>query len=58
MGLYNIAIALPQIIAAIQGSLVFWVLGQVRIVGTEAMGWVVRLGCVGSAVAAWLADSL
>ncbi|ESZ97219.1 hypothetical protein SBOR_2413 [Sclerotinia borealis F-4128] len=58
MGLYNIAIALPQIIAAIQGSLVFWVLGEVGVVGTEAMGWVIRLGCLGSMIAAWLADSL
>ncbi|KAB8291707.1 hypothetical protein EYC80_006505 [Monilinia laxa] len=39
MGLYNIAIALPQIIAAVQGSLVFWVLGEVGIMGTEAMGF-------------------
>ncbi|KAI9641236.1 hypothetical protein NHQ30_010036 [Ciborinia camelliae] len=58
MGLYNIAIALPQIIAAIQGSLVFWMLGEVGVVGTEAMGWVVRLGCLGSMFAAWLADGL
>ncbi|TGO63551.1 hypothetical protein BCON_0012g00410 [Botryotinia convoluta] len=58
MGLYNMAIALPQIIAALQGSLVFWVLGEAGIVGTEAMGWVIRLGCLGSMFAAWLADSL
>ncbi|QSZ37698.1 hypothetical protein DSL72_008797 [Monilinia vaccinii-corymbosi] len=58
MGLYNIAIALPQIIAAIQGSLVFWVLEEVGVVGTEAMGWVIRLGCLGSICAAWLAHSL
>lgn len=58
MGIYNIAIAVPQIIAAVQGSLVFFVLGEVGIVGTEAMGWVIRLGCLGSIVAAWLADSL
>ncbi|KAF7897851.1 uncharacterized protein EAF01_008817 [Botrytis porri] len=58
MGLFNMAIALPQIIAALQGSLVFWVLGEVGVVGTEAMGWVIRLGCLGSMFAAWLADSL
>ncbi|TGO29996.1 hypothetical protein BPAE_0009g00940 [Botrytis paeoniae] len=58
MGLYNMAIALPQIIAALQGSLVFWALGEVGVVGTEAMGWVIRLGCLGSIFAAWLADSL
>ncbi|KAJ8068212.1 hypothetical protein OCU04_003781 [Sclerotinia nivalis] len=58
MGIYNISIALPQIIAAVQGSLIFWVLGEIGIVGTEAMGWVIRLGCLGSMFAAWLADSL
>ncbi|KAM0166386.1 hypothetical protein ACHAQE_001468 [Botrytis cinerea] len=58
MGLYNMAIALPQIIAALHGSLVFWALGEVGVVGTEAMGWVIRLGCLGSIFAAWLADSL
>ncbi|KAF7865923.1 hypothetical protein EAF04_006087 [Stromatinia cepivora] len=58
MGLYNIAIALPQIIAAVQGSVIFWVLGEIGIVGTEAMGWVIRLGCLGSMFAAWLADGL
>ncbi|KAF7889076.1 hypothetical protein EAF00_009376 [Botryotinia globosa] len=58
MGLFNMAIALPQIIAALQGSLVFWALGEGGVVGTEAMGWVIRLGCLGSIFAAWLADSL
>ncbi|APA15185.1 hypothetical protein sscle_14g099550 [Sclerotinia sclerotiorum 1980 UF-70] len=58
MGIYNIAIALPQIIAAVQGSLIFWVLGEIGIVGTEAMGWMIRLGCLGSMFAAWLADAL
>ncbi|KAF7944312.1 hypothetical protein EAE96_010710 [Botrytis aclada] len=58
MGLFNMAIALPQIIAALQGSLVFWALGEVGVIGIEAMGWVIRLGCLGSMFAAWLADSL
>ncbi|PQE21685.1 General alpha-glucoside permease protein [Rutstroemia sp. NJR-2017a WRK4] len=52
LGLYNISIATPQIVAAVQGSAVFWMLGRVGVMGGEAMGWVIRLGSLAALVAA------
>jgi solute carrier family 45 protein 1/2/4 len=52
LGLYNISIATPQIVAAVQGSAVFWMLGRVGVTGGEAMGWVIRLGSLAGLVAA------
>jgi len=58
MGVYNMAIATPQILAAVQGSGVFWLLGREGIVGGEAAGWVIRTGTVAAGIAAWLASRI
>jgi solute carrier family 45 protein 1/2/4 len=55
MGIYNVSIATPQIIAAIGSSCLFWILGRLGIDDGEAVGWIIRLGGLSSLAAAWLA---
>lgn len=51
MGLHNMAIAVPQIAAAVGSSALFWGLGRWGVQGGEAVGWVVRAGGVAMGVA-------
>ena len=55
LGVHNMAIATPQIIAAVGSSALFWILGRWDIVDGEAVGWVIRAGGLAGFVAAWLA---
>lgn len=54
MGIYNVSIATPQILAAIGCSCMFWILGRSGLNDGEAVGWVIRLGGVSSLAATWL----
>ena len=58
MGVHNISIAAPQIVAAVGSSALFWVLGRWGINGGEAIGWVLRAGGLAGFVAAWLAAGI
>lgn len=58
LGLLNMAIAVPQIVAAVGSSALFWLLGRWGIVGGEAVGWVLRMGGVTMGVATVLAYRL
>lgn len=55
MGLHNVAIASPQIVAAIGTSLIFRLLdvGNMGCCG-QNIGWVLRMGALSSLVAALL----
>jgi solute carrier family 45 protein 1/2/4 len=55
MGIYNISIAAPQVVAAIGSGGLFWILGRLGVDDREAVGWVIRLGGLSSLAAAWLA---
>jgi hypothetical protein len=58
MGVYNIAIAAPQIVAALGSSGIFWVLGKWGFDDGEAAGWVIRLWGLAGFVTAWLAAGI
>ena len=58
MGLHNMAIATPQIIAAVASSGLFWVLARTGVPHGDAVGWVVRSGGFAGLVAAWLSLSV
>lgn len=58
MGLQNMAIATPQMAAAVLCSLLYWVLGGFGVVGGEAAGWVIRILQLSSLAAAWLASQI
>ncbi len=58
MGVHNMAIATPQIVAAIGSSALFWALGRWGVVYGEATGWVLRAGGLAGFVAAWLAAGI
>lgn len=58
MGVHNMAIATPQIVAAIGSSALFWALGRWGVVNGEATGWVLRAGGLAGFVAAWLAAGI
>lgn len=58
MGVHNMSIAAPQIIAAVGGSALFWVLGRWGIIDGEAIGWVLRVGGLAGFAAAWLAAGI
>jgi solute carrier family 45 protein 1/2/4 len=59
IGLHNIAIAVPQILAALLSSLVFWLLdGSGSAKQEESVGWVLRIGGISALVAAFLAMRL
>lgn len=54
MGIYNVSIATPQILAAVGSSCIFWIFGRLGIDDVEAVGWVIGLGGLSSLAAAWL----
>ncbi|EKD14902.1 uncharacterized protein L3040_003882 [Drepanopeziza brunnea f. sp. 'multigermtubi'] len=58
MGMQNMAIATPQMAAAVLCSLLFWILGRYGITGSEAAGWVIRILQLSGLVAAWLASQI
>jgi solute carrier family 45, member 1/2/4 len=58
MGIYNIAIAAPQIVAALGGSGIFWFLRWCGFDDTDVVGWVIRIGGLAGLVAAWLAAGI
>ena len=58
MGVHNMAIATPQIVAAVGSSGLFWILGRWGIIDGEATGWVLRVGGLAGFVAAWLAAGI
>ena len=58
MGVHNMAIATPQIVAAVGSSALFWALGRWDVDGEEAVGWVMRLGGLAGFVAAWVAAGI
>lgn len=58
MGVYNVAIAAPQIVAAVGSSALFWALGRWGVEEGDAVGWVIRIGGLAGVVAAWLAAGI
>jgi solute carrier family 45 protein 1/2/4 len=58
MGVYNAAIAAPQIVAALGSSGILWVLGRWGFDDGEAVGWVIRIWGLAGLVAAWLAAGI
>lgn len=59
IGLHNVAIAVPQILAALLCGLVFWlfdVFGSTQ--SGQGLGWVVRMGGLSAIVAAVLTTKL
>lgn len=58
LGFHNMAIATPQILAAVGSSAIFWLLGKWGIGGAEAIGWVLRAGGLAAMVAAVLAGGI
>ncbi|CAG8971316.1 hypothetical protein HYALB_00001485 [Hymenoscyphus albidus] len=55
LGLHNLAISAPQIVAAVGSSLLFWTLEHTGIVGTDAIGWLFMFGVFPAGAAAWWA---
>lgn len=56
MGLHNTAISLPQIIAALLSSIIFWI---AKSFGSEdGIGWVLRAGGCAALVASWLSSRM
>lgn len=53
LGVHSVAVCVPQILAALLSSFVFW--GMARLGLGDAVGWVLRLSGIAGAVAAWLA---
>ncbi len=58
MGMQNMAIATPQMVAAVVCSMLFWLLGRYGMSGGAAAGWVIRLVGLSGFVAAWLANKI
>jgi len=59
LGLHNVAIASPQIIATIGSSLLFKLLAKPRgAPGDDSVGWVLRAGGLAALVAAYMASRL
>jgi solute carrier family 45 protein 1/2/4 len=54
MGIYNVSIAAPQILAAVGSGCLLWIFGRLGIDDGEAVGWVIGLGGLSSLAAAWL----
>jgi hypothetical protein len=55
LGIHNLAISAPQIVAAVGSSMVFWFLEQCDVVGTDAIGWVLMFGAIPAGTAAFWA---
>jgi solute carrier family 45 protein 1/2/4 len=53
MGLHNVAISAPQILAAFVCGTIFWGFPKIGI--SDSIGWVLRFGSVGGFIASWLA---
>ncbi|KAI9925803.1 hypothetical protein MW887_005609 [Aspergillus wentii] len=53
MGVHNIAVSMPQMIAAVLSSCIFAVSGVLHIGETDAMAWVLRLSVVAAGCAGW-----
>lgn len=53
MGLHNVAISAPQIVAAFVCGTIFWAFPKIGI--ADSIGWVLRFGSVGGFIASWLA---
>ena len=59
LGLHNVAIAAPQIIATLGSSFVFRLLQKGRgESGDDSVGWVLRLGGLAALAAAWMATKV
>lgn len=58
MGIFNLAIAAPQIVAALGSSIIFGVLRWWELDETEAVGFVIRIWGLASLGAAWLAAGI
>ena len=59
LGLHNVAISTPQILATLISSLVFHALQKERgVPGDASVGWVLRIGGVAALVASWWARGL
>ena len=55
MSVHNIAMSLPQIASAIISSLIFKILSPLNLGPTETLAWVLRVGVMAAACAAYLA---
>lgn len=58
MAVHNIAIAMPQMISAVVSSVIFWLFRSLQLGDTEAMAWVLRVGIVAGACAAYLVGGI
>lgn len=58
MGVFNLAIAAPQIVAALGSSIIFGVLRWCEFDETEVVGFVIRIWGLASLGAAWLAAGI
>lgn len=59
LGIHNVAIASPQIIATVGSSLIFKLLQKPRgTPGDNSMGWVLRAGGLATLVAAYMASRI
>ena len=58
MGLYNVSIAAPQIVAAAGSSGLFWVMAHWDLKEVEVVGWVIRLAGLSGLIAAWTAAAI
>jgi solute carrier family 45 protein 1/2/4 len=56
LGVHSVAVCVPQILAALLSSLIFWAMAKIGL--EDAVGWVLRLSGVAGMVAAWLAWKL
>lgn len=54
LGIHNVAIASPQIAAAVLCSSLFWIFGRFGLHGGDAIGWVIRIGGLAGLGAAWV----
>jgi solute carrier family 45 protein 1/2/4 len=54
MGIYNFSMAVPQIVAAIGSSGIFWLLSERGLDDAEVAGWVIRTGGLSALLAACL----
>jgi solute carrier family 45 protein 1/2/4 len=54
MGIYNAAVAVPQLLAALISSGIFWLLIRWGWEENEAVGWVIRMGGLAGILAAWV----
>ena len=55
LGIHNVAIAAPQVVATLVSSVIFKALQKPRgSVGDDSVAWVLRFGGVSALVAAWL----